>query len=295
MDNEFNPADKMNAEFDLKDAFSTNDSPPAEELKVEEVVTEPEKKEDPFSVKFAALSRREKQLRQQEKELNRRMQELESKNTVNAPKEEAKAELPPLEYRLKKDPLGTLKEMGFTYDKLAELVSNDGKLPQDMQLELLRQELDDKYNKEIQSIKDELLNRDKKSEEERLAQTIENFKSELSSFVDTNPEEYEQIKANDAVDTVYELIEQHYQDTGNILSNKEAADAVESFYFERAKNLYENSKKFKNLNAQPTQQVKPSSPTLSNNQSKSFTESNNRKLTEDQSKFEASKHLKWIE
>lgn len=288
----------VNAEYDLQDAFSNNahteTEPQVEQTEPEPVVEEPKKKEDPFSVKFAALSRKEKALKQQERELNRRLQELEAKTkTVEEPKT---PEAPPLEYRLKRDPLGTLKELGFTYEKLAELVSNDGKLPQEMQLELIRQEIEEKYNKEIQTIKDELLNRDKKSEEERYAQTIENFKSELTSFVESSPEDYELIQANDAVDLVYQVIEQHHAETGQILSNKEAADHVEAYLFEEAQKLLEKSKKLKSIATPQPKQVKPSSPTLSNNLSNNVNSNiNSSKLTDEQSKFEAAKLIKWNE
>lgn len=264
---------------------------------VEEVSEEKPEQKDEFASKFAALSRKEKALRQREQELESKLAEMEERLKAQEPKEEPKEPELPLEYRLKANPLKTLEELGMPYDKLTQLVLNDGKLPPEMQLELVKQDLDSKYSKEIEELRNQIQEREKQQEEARYQETIESFKHELNNFVKDNTEKYELISANDATDLVFEVIEDHYNDTGRILSNEEAADAVEEYLLEEAKKLAE-SKKLKSLfgaaEAKPEVQERKSQPTLSNNlSSQGVSPKSERFLSDDESKALAANLLKW--
>jgi len=161
----------------------------------EQIEETEEPKNDEFSSKFAALSRREKQLREREMqlqeqyesklaELEQRIQSLQQPETIE---ETTEPELP-LEYRLKKNPLKTLEELGLSYDTLTNLALNDGNLTPEMKMELMQQEIDQKYSKQIEELKNELLERDKRAEEEKYEETVNNFKNEIANFVNDNDE-----------------------------------------------------------------------------------------------------------
>lgn len=263
-----------------------------------EAAPEPEEeKEDPrIAAKFAALSRREKEARLKEREIDQKLAQLEEKlATLNAPAPEPEkpAELP-LEYRLKRDPLGTLAELGLDYSKLAEIAINDGKITQDMQLELLKKDMEDKYSKEIESIRTELSDRDKRAEEERYEKVIQGYMGELTDFVNTN-DEYELIRANDAVDLVYDVIQKHHAATQQILSTKEAADHVEEYLTEEARKLMTLKKFAPAPAAEPKQEVRQPSPTLTNGHTTQVSTKGLTSLSEDESKLQAAQLLKWIE
>lgn len=236
------------------------------------------KQEDEFSSKFAALSRREKQLREKEAHMQgqyeKKLAELEARiEAMQKPQVEevAKPKELPLEYRLKKDPLGTLKELGLSFDQLTNLALNDGKLTPEMQMDLMRQEIDQKYSSELESLRNDLLERDRKQEEAKYNETVQNFQAELANFVNDN-DQYELIRANDATEVVFDVIEQHYNDTGRILSKQEAADQVEAYLEEEVEKLLKLNKLKNKLAPQdavrkvespePTQIQK--APTLSN-------------------------------
>ena len=86
-------------------------------------VREQEGEDDQFSRKFAALSRREKDIRAKEAEYEYRMRELEERlQELQSPPEEPQA---PIEERLRRNPFETLEELGLGYDKLTELALND--------------------------------------------------------------------------------------------------------------------------------------------------------------------------
>ena len=113
---------------------------------------------DQFSKKFAALSRREKDIRTKEQEYEQKLADLQAKYEAVAPKQEEvnNEEQLPLEYRLKRNPLKTLEELGFGYEKLTELALNDGKLPPEMQMKLMREELESDYKKKFEALEEKL-------------------------------------------------------------------------------------------------------------------------------------------
>lgn len=283
--------------FNEKAQEIPQEEPQVQEEAAEEKAEQSPEEKDEFASKFAALSRKEKALRQREQEMQARIEEMEAQlKAKEEPKEPEQQELP-LEYRLKNDPLGTLDKMGLSYDKLTQLVLNDGKLPTDMQMELMRQDLDSKYGKEIEALKNQIEEREKAQEEAKYQETIDGFKYELNNFIDKNNEKYELISANNASDLVFEVIENHFKETEKVLSNEEAADAVEEYLLEEAKKLAE-SKKLKSIfgAAQPKPEVqeRKAQPTLSNTlSSQSGVKSSERFVSDEQSKAEAARLLKW--
>jgi hypothetical protein len=270
-----------------------------------EVEEKSDSKNDEFSAKFAALSRREKELRERESQIQEqyssKLAELEAKiESLNAPKEEEVQKEPelPLEYRLKKDPLGTLAELGLSYDQLTNLALNDGKLTTEMQMQLMKEDLESKYNGKFESLQNELLERDKRQEEQKYEETVTNFKNELTDFVNNSDDKYELIQANDAVDVVYEVIEEHYKDTGRIMSKDEAADQVENYLEGEIEKLMKLSKLKNKFGLQEAlkEQAKPApvqaSPTLSNAHSAAASKPS-RPKTRDESLAYATSLLKW--
>ena len=277
----------MNQESDL-------DASEEVEQSLEEA-REPEKSDD-FSRKFAALSRREKEIRAKEAEYDKRIAELEERLGSFGKKPEPEPELP-IEYRLKKDPLRALEDMGLSYDKLTELALNDGKLTPEMQMRLMREELEGDYKKKFEELENRLLEKEKSDEQRRYDDIQRGFQNEIEDFVESNADRYELIKANEANDIIYDVIEEHYNDTGRILDIEEAAEAVENYLEEEAEKLLSLGKlrsKF-GLENDFEQEESPrqSQVTLSNAMSAQANERVGRKLSDDESKALAAKMLKW--
>jgi hypothetical protein len=268
----------------------------------ESVQTEPEpqkveesKEEKAFSAKFAALSRKEKQIRQKEAQIESRLKEIDEKLAqINVNSQTSTPVEEPFESRLKKNPLEALKSIGLGYEKLTELALNDGKLTPEMQLELVRQELDQKYMSELEKVKQQLEERDKQSEEQKLEATVNSFKNQIKNFVATNPD-YELIQANDASEVVFEVIEEHYKENGRILETKEAADLVEAQLLEEAQRLFKLNKiKSKFGTSEVVQKTQPkASPTLSNTQSAPVSKNSSRILSREESLQQAASMLRW--
>ena len=181
-------------------------------------VREQEGEDDQFSRKFAALSRREKDIRAKEADYEYRMRELEEKlQELQNPPEEPQA---PIEERLRRNPFETLEEMGLGYDKLTELALNDGKLTPEMQMKLMREELEHGYKSKFEELEERLAQKEQEEEYNKYESIETNFKQEIDSFVN-GKDEFELINANGASDLVYDVIEEHYNDTGRVLNMDE--------------------------------------------------------------------------
>ena len=237
-----------------------------------------------FDRKFAALSRKEKALRERELELERKFGSKEK-------------ELP-LERRIRSNPLKALEELGLDYDKLTELALNDGRLTPDMQMKLMREELENDYKEKFNSLEERLNAKEKMEEEAKYDAVKQGFVGEIESFINENKNDFEYVAHNEATDVVYDVIEEHYNETGRILDIKEAVEAVESYLEEEAEKLLSLSK-VKNRLSQRDQR-EPETPrqsqtTLSNALSAQANQRVDRPLSDEESKREMARMLQWDE
>jgi hypothetical protein len=265
------------------------------------------------AAKFAALARREKALKAREKQIEERLKALEAAK----PKAEAAPEVAPkkpepsLEYRLKTDPFNTLASLGIGYEKLTEMALNDGKLSPDLQMltveEKLRQEFEEKYGSKISAYEKEKQAEAERAEEAKRQeaaakeqQAITNFKQKISTHIGENKVELEllNVEGEDGADLVYSVMDEHYNATGEILDLKVAAQLVEDQLFEDLQKKLELQKvKSKTGASSATKQgpAKTPSVTLTNNNTQASAPVVKRNLSDDESKEEAAKLIRWIE
>ena len=237
-----------------------------------------------FDRKFAALSRKEKALRDRELELDKKYGNKEK-------------ELP-LERRIRANPLKALEELGLDYDKLTELALNDGRLTPDMQMKLMREELENDYKDKFNSLEERLNAKEKMEEEAKYDAVKQGFVGEIKSFVNENSTDFEYVAHNEATDVVYDVIEEHYNETGRILDIKEAVEAVESYLEEEAEKLLNLGKVKNRLTSMRDEYEQPrrqSQTTLSNAHSAQANERVARKLSDEESKSAMAKMLQWDE
>ena len=237
-----------------------------------------------FDRKFAALSRKEKALRDRELELEKKFGSKEK-------------ELP-LERRIRSNPLKALEELGLDYDKLTELALNDGRLTPDMQMKLMREELENDYKEKFNSLEERINAKEKMEEEAKYDAVKQGFVGEIESFINENQSDFEYVAHNEATDVVYDVIEEHYNETGRILDIKEAVEAVESYLEEEAEKLLNLGKVKNRLTSMRDEYEQPqrqSQTTLSNAHSAQGNERVVRKLSDEESKSAMAKMLQWDE
>lgn len=274
--------------------------PPAEPAAPVETEAEKARKaeEAAFAPKFAALSRKEKQLRDEKRALEAERAKFKAEQEQRE-KEYKEKYIDAAVLKDRRAVLKLLEEKGVPFKELAEMVLNGGEPTADQ----LTSDVEKKLRGEMEAIKKRLEEKEAKEQEEKMAQTIHGFKQELNAFIEKDPE-YELIRAQDAQDLVFEVIETHYKNTeaetgtGVLLSNKEAADAVEKFLLEDAKKLVDREKVKKLMQPPPAPPKTPgqkAAPTLSNTQSTQVPTQGTKKLSDEESKREAAKLIKWID
>jgi len=252
-----------------------------------------ESSQDQFASKFAALSRKEKALRDREAEYESKFEEMERRLAEY----ETQSQEPEVDWEqlLRRDPLRALEEAGLGYDKLTELALNDGKLTPDMQMSAMREEIERDYKRKFEDLEERLVAKEEAEAEEYYNSVQENFQHEIGSFINENNEAYELINASEANELVYDVIEEHYNDTGRILDLKDAADAVESYLEEEAGKLMKLKKLSGRLDVNPEELFEPDSPvTLSNDHAAQVVHENaQRMLSTEESKARAARMLQW--
>ncbi len=274
----------------------------SEEVKpaVQENIKEKLQNDDKFALKFAALGREEKRI----KALKAQFEQQQAKMTADRDAWEASKSTKYVDIeRFKREPLKVMEETGMSFQALTELVLNDGKPSNEQLLTDAEKRMEAKLA-ELQAKLDAKEAAEKaKQDEAALAneeKLVEEFIAGITDFVNVEPE-YELIRANDAVALVYDVIEQHFERTkdangnGQILSNKEAADAVEAYLLDEAKKHVSLSKVQKLLQpaSTATQPAKTAATTLSNAHSSSAATPVKKFMSDEESKRQAARLIRW--
>lgn len=254
------------------------------------------------AAKFAALSRQEKALKAQEKALAQRAKELEERLAAieSSTKDESKY-ISREEFR--KNPYKYMTEDKISLESVAELALNDGKKSP----EQITAELEAKMEAKVRAMEEKLAQKEQAEQQAQIEAALNAYKQQLTEFANNTPD-YEMIRANDAMELVYEVIEQHCEATideetgkGIILSNKEACDMVEKYLLDQEKariEKYRNLNKTKGMFEPQATKVEPSvkapeSTTLTNTLATEVPTKGSRTLSDEESKREAAKLLKW--
>lgn len=214
----------------------------SEEPKVEK------KEETRISARFAALARREKQLLEREKAI--KDYEVKSKSLSKAIE------------NIKKDPMSALQEVGLTFEELAQAYLNgqnpDYEPTPEEKIKQIEERLAQREQQEKEAV--ERAEQEKlEKEQKRIEESISNYKANLKRQIDNEGDKYELIRANEAYDMVYDVIETYYKDNQQVLEPAVAMEHVEQYLEEQARKLL-NLKKFAPKSTEQAEEVKDNSP-----------------------------------
>ena len=254
----------------------------------------PEQSPADFAAQFAALSRREREQHMQAKNLQQR----------EALIQEKMAQVAEYEQNLnlaKENPQEFLKQAGVN---LNEVINKEvsGEVSDSVvlrnELERQRQELSDLKVREEQRVRE--------AEQTRLHGLKNSYVDQITSFVDNRGDEFELVKNANAYETVYSVLQNHYNATSEDLGFEAAAKIVNDHYASELKRfsdtrtlkqLYESSQE-----ATPTSspaaidgatKSAPSIKTLSNTQAVATTSNEPRVLTHQEQLAKFAAGLKW--
>ena len=203
--------------------------PPVEAEKP--IAPEPEKpdvkkEKEPLSVRFAALTKREKQIQEREKAIKEQEAkfknfELTKESVVKSPKE-------------------ALESIGLSFEDFtkAYLDQLDGKEHKPS----LEEKFEGLYSR-IEAKEKAEKEREEQAKKEAEQAAIDNFKSQVKDFVSADKEKFELINESGLFDEVYNVIEEYFNETGEILATEKAAEHVENHLYEEGQKLLK-AKKF---------------------------------------------------
>lgn len=249
-----------------------------------------------FDQKLTLITRRERevqkavqQFKQQQAEMAEALKEL---NEYRSLKERAKT-----------DPLAFVKHHGIEYKQLTDQVLNDERPTPEMLISNLQAK--------IEALEAERSDERKAHDQKQRDQLVSTFRDGIKDFVETNGEKFELIKAFGAHDQIFNMIHNHWketggQDGGEYLPVEKVAEYLENQMFEEAQKLMTLKKlspkdqakveaALESKDNAPFVPQKPQPRTLTNNLSSSGAQPSGSKpyLRDDESLQEAAKLIRW--
>ena len=197
----------------------------------------PKPEEDPrFASRFAALSRKEKELMNKQQSLKETMAQAEAyKKAVES---------------ARKNPLELLKAAGYKdlEDYLGNVINGEPEPdPFRQKVDTIEQKIA-AYEKDIQE-------QAQRQHEARKQNELNSILGDISKFVEANPDKYEATKAYNGISDVWNLIQRvHIETKGQVLlTTEQAADEVEKYYLEVAEEDRQRLARVKKLQAKQEQ------------------------------------------
>lgn len=241
--------------------------------------TEPKKDETPLSAKFAALAKKEKAIVRQQNELKDREQKREQEYAQKDAEFKAREEkLAAASQLWETDPLGALEKMGYSYQKLTDMILSGktliDKKPEDpieyakKIEEKLRKEFADKETaRETAAAKAQ--EDAKKNQAAEVERALSMFREEIGEHITAHPDDYELTQLYGQQELIIETVQEFYDKHQRVLSVKEAADMVERYLYDEAQKALKTKKLGKKEEVpKPKDEPKaaaPQSKTLNNN------------------------------
>jgi len=205
--------------------------------------------EEKISPKLQVLVQREKQALEIERRSKQSLADLTAREQQLAERE---AKIKEFESLKEKDPMKALSLLGLSYQQMTDIALNDGSVPPEIQVKKVEEKLES-YLKAQEAAKQELAESEKRQAAQREEKAIADFKSEIHTYIHSDPKQYELTKFEGLEEYVFLTIDEHFTRTinpetgvGQILSIKEAADKVESMLEKK----YADAKKLTKFQAQ---------------------------------------------
>lgn len=174
------------------------------------------------------------------------------------------------EFRL--NPHKLLEHYGLSFDQLQSFYMNDGKPTPDMHVQAIKSEVEALKAQRLKE-EQERQKAQQQAQEAHMKQVETQLRGSIGDFVQKNAETYELIAANGADQVIYDIMEEHYNRTGQLLTIKQSADMLEEHLTEQFKKL-QQAKKFQKPPAQegttpaaassPPKSAQPTTSTLTN-------------------------------
>ena len=239
---------------------------PAEAAPAPEVAKEAEKPAPPKADRFAVLARKEQDLLRRQQAVKQQQQLLAAQAEEIRAFQEAKRQAA-------LNPLDALKQLGLSYEQITEFVLNDNKPTPNAEVQSVRQELEE-FKRQAREEQARVLEQQRAMQAQEQQQIIEQFREEVSEYVSQQAETYELTNLYGGANLVSDVIEEHFKQSGKLLTIPEAAKLVEEHYEDLARKAQQTKKfavtqKVASTQGQTAAPAPKLGPTLSNDLSAS--------------------------
>lgn len=174
---------------------------------IEQLRAELKKKEDALTSKFHGLTARERMLMQKEQEIKQRLGQV--------------GDIDELKSLAEKEPLKLLERFGLNYDKLTDIYA--GMTPEDETKKTVGT-----LKREIEELKNKLQEDQTQGQMKEIMRVRDAKLQALRSLADKDDSEYTLVSQFGSYDDVLAYMSEHYNATGEILSDDEALAHVEA-------------------------------------------------------------------
>jgi len=202
-------------------APASADAPASQSQAPEAPQAKPESDPGEWAQRFATLQRQQRKLVQEQQAFKRQQDEYQAKIQAYNAYEEAKK-------NARTNPHALLESLGLTYKDLTDYYLNDTKPTTEQELRLLKEQID----------ADRKAREDEKTAQEaaRHEAVIDGFKAQIQSHVREKSDSYELIGVTPGGDDlVLQVIEEHWNQSGELLDLDVACQHVEDYLTEQAK------------------------------------------------------------
>lgn len=219
-----------------------------EESKEDKEASDKQKEvEEKFATRFASLSRKEKQLREQAKTFKSEKEEFSKKYSKYAE----------IETLIEKgDKFAAAEKLGLTTEELVEnLISKEKQEEEQKTVDFKVKSLEEK----IAKLESDLAQKEAAFQKKEIMGQLDNFKRDITDFVTKNSDKYEICATQNLTEDIYETIKATYAETGNVISIEEATAAVEAHYEQEFETKWSKVNKFRSKIA-PEPKTEATSP-----------------------------------
>jgi hypothetical protein len=207
-------------------------------------------KPDQFSKGFAAMAKKDRELRARQAQLRQMEQQIQEREAQIARFEQLKLQ----------NPIEAMKALGLTYEDVTNFQLNGGQNPTaEMEIKNIKQQMQE-YVRRQEAEKQAILQRQQQAQQQQVQQTLNTFKAEVADFVKSKPDEFEltNMEGDEAYDLIASTVEQHFYQTQQIMPKEQAAKLVEEYLTQDAEKK-RMAKKFQQQ-VQPAKSGQPSEP-----------------------------------
>lgn len=191
------------------------------ETEIDQLRKQLAEKESQLTSKFDGLTRRERALLQRENELKQKYQNASTFEELRSLAD--------------KDPLKALEKLNLTYDKLTDIYA--GMSPQD---ETKAQA--SKFQTELEQLKQKIQEQEAEGQMKEIMRVKSAKLDALKNLANKENSDYSLVSYFDSYEDVLNHMADHFQRTGEILSDEDALNHVESRLVESLRGLKENKK-----------------------------------------------------